>query len=123
MSINVEFGYIVLQDFAQDLRELFTNIDALGVGDMIQPGVDPQAAAASMASDAGVNKLMLQVQPHTQNGPHAQCRCQLDILHDQCSSPQQALAASALAEPTFDACMVQLPHCKFDLLGDICSRC
>ena len=31
------------------------------MGELMQPGTDPQAAAASMASDAGVNKLMLQV--------------------------------------------------------------
>lgn len=50
-----------MQDFAEDLRTLFTDADALNVGDLMRPGADPQIAAASMASDAGVNKLLLQV--------------------------------------------------------------
>ena len=50
-----------MQDFAEDLRQLFAKADALDMGPLMQPGVDPQAAAASMASDAGVNNLLLQV--------------------------------------------------------------
>ena len=51
----------LMQDFAADLRKLFAEADALDMGPLMQPGVDPQAAAASMASDAGVNNLLLQV--------------------------------------------------------------
>ena len=50
-----------MQDFAEDLRKLFTHADALDMKPLMQPGVDPQAAAASMASDAGINNLLLQV--------------------------------------------------------------
>ena len=50
-----------MQDFAEDLRKLFTEADALDMGPLMKPGADPQAAAASMASDAGVNNLLLQV--------------------------------------------------------------
>ena len=51
----------LMQDFAADLRKLFAEADALDMGPLMQPGVDPQAAAASMASDARVNNLLLQV--------------------------------------------------------------
>ena len=51
----------LMQDFAEDLRKLFAEADALDMGPLMQPGVDPQAAAASIASDAGVNNLLLQV--------------------------------------------------------------
>lgn len=54
----------LVQDFAEDLRNLFAKADALDMGPLMQPGVDPQAAAASMASDAGVNNLLLQVWQH-----------------------------------------------------------
>lgn len=50
-----------IQDFAEDLRTLFDEADALDMGPLLQPGANPQAAAANMASDAGVNKLLLQV--------------------------------------------------------------
>lgn len=52
---------VLVQDFAEDLRKLFTEADALDMGPLMQPGVDPQAAAARMASDSGVNDLLLQV--------------------------------------------------------------
>ena len=50
-----------MQDFAEDLRKLFAEADGLDMKPLFQPGVDPQAAAASMASDAGINNLLLQV--------------------------------------------------------------
>lgn len=50
-----------MQDFAEDLRKLFAEADGLDMKPLLQPGVDPQAAAASMASDAGINSLLLQV--------------------------------------------------------------
>ena len=49
------------QDFARDLRALFADVDALNMGPLLRPGADIQAAAASMAADAGVNNLMLRV--------------------------------------------------------------
>ena len=49
------------QDFAKDLRALFADVDALNMGPLLRPGADVQAAAASMAADAGVNNLMLRV--------------------------------------------------------------
>lgn len=52
---------VLLQDFAEDLRTLFAQADALDMGPLMQPGGNPQAAAADMATDAGVNKLLLQV--------------------------------------------------------------
>ncbi len=52
---------VLPQDFAQDLRTLFAQADALDMGPLMQPGGNPQAAAADMATDAGVNKLLLQV--------------------------------------------------------------
>lgn len=84
-----------MQDFAEDLRKLFAEADGLDMKPLFQPGVDPQAAAASMASDAGINNLLLQVcmaagplhtgLPETSNyfghpcsGPHAcasACAC------------------------------------------------
>ena len=50
-----------MQDFAEDLRKLFAEADGLDMKPLFQPGVDPQAAAASMASDTGINNLLLQV--------------------------------------------------------------
>ena len=58
MPGELNFG---IQDFAEDLRTLFNEADALDMGPLLQPGANPQAAAANMASDAGVNKLLLQV--------------------------------------------------------------
>lgn len=52
---------VLLQDFASDLRALFAGVEALNLGPLMQPGADVQAAAASMASDAGVNSLLLRV--------------------------------------------------------------
>ena len=52
---------VLPQDFAEDLRTLFAQADALDMGPLMQPGGNPQAAAADMATDAGVNKLLLQV--------------------------------------------------------------
>lgn len=49
------------QEFARDLRALFVDVDALDMGPLMRPGADIQAAAASMASDAGVNSLLLRV--------------------------------------------------------------
>ena len=49
------------QDFAEDLRTLFAQADALNLGPLMHPGGNPQAAAADMATDAGINKLLLQV--------------------------------------------------------------
>ena len=76
---------LCMQDFAEDLRRLFTEADALDMGPLMNPGVDPQAAAASMAGDAGVNNLLLQV-----------CR-RLDALHAQTCDLLQALLFVMLA--------------------------
>lgn len=61
ITMGVTQEQVVIEDFAEDLRTLFTEADALNVGDLMRPGADPQIAAASMASDAGVNKLLLQI--------------------------------------------------------------
>lgn len=50
-----------MQDFANDLRVLFADVDALDMGPLMRPGADVQAAATSMANDAGVNNLVLRV--------------------------------------------------------------
>ncbi|KAL0022009.1 hypothetical protein WJX77_005860 [Trebouxia sp. C0004] len=61
ITMGVTQEQVVIEDFAEDLRTLFAQADALDMGPLMQPGGNPQAAAADMASDAGVNKLLLQV--------------------------------------------------------------
>ncbi|DBA80249.1 TPA: hypothetical protein ACH3X2_007482 [Trebouxia sp. C0005] len=61
ITMGVTREQVVIEDFAEDLRTLFAQADALDMGPLMQPGGNPQAAAADMATDAGVNKLLLQV--------------------------------------------------------------
>jgi len=110
---------VLLQDFAEDLRTLFAQADALDMGPLMQPGGNPQAAAADMASDAGVNKLLLQVcvsvlqlyalsvNMFTSNTQARLCSGQL-LMFTSCHAISRQLHEGAC---TFDLCLNLLCIC------------
>lgn len=110
---------VLLQDFAEDLRTLFAQADALDMGPLMQPGGSPQAAAADMASDAGVNKLLLQVcvsvlqlyalsvNMFTSNTQARLCSGQL-LMFTSCHAISRQLHEGAC---TFDLCLNLLCIC------------